>query len=44
MHADYARGCYISVFKDGQKIIGQSVDSGEFTMLANQYGILLLRE
>ena len=38
MHADYARGYYISVFKDGQKIIGQSVDSGEFTMLANQYG------
>lgn len=38
MHADYARGYYISVFKDGQKIVGQSVDSGEFTMLANQYG------
>lgn len=39
IHADGATSYYMSMFKDGQLIIGQNVDSGTFSIPANTYGI-----
>ncbi len=39
MSADNATGYFMSMFKDDQKIISQSVDSGHFSMPASNYGI-----
>ena len=38
IHADGATNYYMSMFKDGEKIIGEGVDSGTFSMPANRYG------
>ena len=39
MHADYATGYFLSMFKDGKQIVGERVDSGLFSMSASKYGI-----
>ena len=39
MSANGATSYYMSMFKDGEKIIGQNVDSGKFSMSASAYGI-----
>ena len=38
MKADNATNYYMSMFKDGQKIVSQNVDSGHFSMPASSYG------
>lgn len=39
VHADGATSYYMSMFKDGQKIAGQNVDSGTYSLSASTYGI-----
>lgn len=39
IHADGATSYYMSMFKDGQKIVSQDVNSGTFSMHASTYGI-----
>lgn len=38
-HADGATSYFMSIFKDGNKIISQGVDGGTFSMNANAYGV-----
>ena len=37
-HADGATSYYMSMFKDGNKIIGQDVNGGKFSISASRYG------
>lgn len=39
IHADGATSYYMSMFKDGQLIVGQNVNSGTFSMPASRYGV-----